>query len=237
MIATVINALAVIVGSLLGLVLRSRIKESFKSIVTVGAGITSMVIGVQMAMSSSKIVYLALSLIIGGILGTWWGIEGGILALGETLKRTFAKRESGQDFASGFLNASVLYCIGAMALVGSFKAGAEGDYTLILTKSVMDGFMAIVLTAAMGVGVAFSALSVLVYQGILTLSAVWLKPLVSDLLIRELTGIGGAMVMMIGINLLGLARLKTANFLPALLLVVLMVLAEGFAVSHHLLGL
>jgi uncharacterized membrane protein YqgA involved in biofilm formation len=237
MIATVINALAVIVGSLLGLALRSRIKESFKSIVTVGAGITSMVIGVQMAMSSSKIVYLALSLIIGGILGTWWGIEGGILSLGETLKRTFAKRESGQDFAYGFLNASVLFCIGAMALVGSFKAGAEGDYTLILTKSVMDGFMAIVLTAAMGVGVAFSAISVLVYQGILTLAAVWLKPLVSDLLIRELTGIGGAMVMMIGINLLGLAKLKTANFLPALLLVVLMVLAEGFAVSHHLLGL
>jgi uncharacterized membrane protein YqgA involved in biofilm formation len=237
MIATVINALAVIVGSLLGLALRSRIKESFKSIVTVGAGITSMVIGVQMAMSSSKIVYLALSLIIGGILGTWWGIEAGILSLGETLKRTFAKRESGKDFAYGFLNASVLFCIGAMALVGSFKAGAEGDYTLILTKSVMDGFMAVVLTAAMGVGVAFSALSVLVYQGILTLAAVWLKPLVSDLLIGELTGIGGAMVMMIGINLLGLAKLKTANFLPALLLVVLMVLAEGFAVSHHLLGL
>ena len=188
-------------------------------------------------MSASKIVFLALSLIIGGILGTWWRIEEGILSLGETLKRTFARGENGNDFAFGFLNASVLFCVGAMALVGSFKAGAEGNYDLILTKSVMDAFMSIVFTAAMGIGVAFSALSVLVYQGLLTLAAVWLKPLVSAELLKELTGAGGALVIMIGINLLGLAKLKTANFLPALLLIVLFVAGEGFAVSHHLLGL
>ena len=237
MIATIVNALAILAGSLLGLLLHGRIKESFKTIVYTGAGITSLIIGIQMAMSASKIVYLALALIIGGILGTWWRIEEGILALGETLKRTFARGDKGQDFAFGFLNASVLFCVGAMALVGSFKAGAEGNYDLIFTKSVMDGFMSIMFTAAMGIGVAFSALSVLVYQGVLTLAAVWLKPLVSAELLKELTGVGGAMVMMIGINLLGLAKLKTANFLPALLLIVLFVAGEGFAASHHLLGL
>jgi uncharacterized protein len=236
MIAAIVNALAVIVGSLLGLLLHAKIKESFKTVVYIGAGVTSLIIGIQMAISSSKIVYLALSLLVGGILGTWWRIEDGILALGEGLKRTFAKKESGNDFAFGFLSASVLFCVGAMALIGSFKAGAEGDYNLIFTKSVMDGFMAIVFTAAMGIGVAFSALSVLIYQGILTLLAGWLKPLVSDALLKELTGVGGALVIMIGINLLGLAKLKTANFLPALLLIVLLVAGEGFAVSHHLLG-
>ena len=237
MIATIVNALAVLAGSLIGLLLHGRIKESFKSVVYVGAGVTSMIIGIQMAMSASKIVYLALSLIIGGILGTWWRIEEGILSLGDALKRTFARGENGTDFAFGFLNASVLFCVGAMALVGSFKAGAEGNYDLIFTKSVMDAFMSIVFTAAMGIGVAFSALSVLVYQGLLTLAAVWLKPLVSSELLKELTGVGGALVIMIGINLLGLAKLKTANFLPALLLIVLFVVGEGIAVSRHLLGM
>lgn len=237
MIATIINALAVIVGSLIGLLLRAKIKDSFKAIVPIGAGITSLVIGFQMALGGSKIVYLALSMIIGGILGTWWRIENGILSLGEALRRTFAKKETGNDFAFGFLNASVLFCVGAMALVGSFKAGAEGNYDLILTKSVMDGFMAIMFTAAMGIGVAFSALTILIYQGILTIAAGWLAPLVNDVLLKELTAVGGALVIMIGINLLGLAKLKTANFLPALLLIVLLVAGEGFAVSHHLLGL
>jgi uncharacterized membrane protein YqgA involved in biofilm formation len=220
MIATVVNALAVLLGSLLGLLLHGRLRESFKAIVFIGAGLTTIVIGVQMALAGSRIVLLALSLIIGGILGEWWRIEDGILSLGGALKKTFAKKESGKEFAYGFLDASVLFCVGAMALIGSFKAGAEGDYTLILTKSVLDGFMAIVLTAAFGVGVAFSAIPVLLYQGGLTLAAVWLKPLVSEALLKELTGVGGALVLMIGINLLGLAKLKTANFLPSLLLIV-----------------
>jgi uncharacterized membrane protein YqgA involved in biofilm formation len=220
MIATVVNALAVLLGSLVGLLLHGRIRESFKAIVFIGAGLTTIVIGAQMALAGSRIVLLALSLIIGGILGEWWRIEDGILALGGALRKTFAKKETGRDFAYGFLDASVLFCVGAMALIGSFKAGAEGDYTLILTKSVLDGFMAIVLTAALGVGVAFSAIPVLLYQGGLTLAAVWLKPLVSEALLKELTGVGGALVLMIGINLLGLAKLKTANFLPSLLLIV-----------------
>jgi len=236
MIATIVNAAAVLVGSLLGLLLRSRIKDSFKAIVQVGAGITSLIIGVQMALTGTRIVYLALSLIIGGILGEWWRIENGILALGEKLKQTFAKNSDGSEFGYGFLNASVLFCVGAMALVGSFRAGAEGNYDLILTKSVMDGFMAIVLTGAMGIGVGFSALSVLVYQGVLTLAAVWLKPVVTEMLLKELTGVGGALVVMIGINLLGLAKLKTANFLPALLRIVLLVVGEGWVVARHLFG-
>jgi uncharacterized membrane protein YqgA involved in biofilm formation len=237
MIATIVNAAAILAGSLVGLLLHGRIRDSFKSMVYAGAGVTTLIIGIQMAMSSSKIVFLALSLIIGGILGTWWKIEEGILSLGDALKRTFARGNDGKDFAFGFLNASVLFCVGAMALVGSFRAGAEGNYDLIFTKSVLDAFMSVVFTAALGIGVAFSALSVLLYQGLLTLLAVWLKPLVSPEMLKELTGAGGAMVIMIGINLLGLAKLKTANFLPALLLIVLFVTGEGFAASRHLLGM
>jgi uncharacterized protein len=234
-IATLVNCAAVIVGSLLGLLFHTRMKDSLKAIIYVGAGLVSLIIGVKMSFSATRIVFLAFALILGGILGDWWNVEGGILKLGDLLHRTFAKKETGTSFALGFLNSSVLFCVGAMALVGAFKAGTEGDYELILTKSVMDGFMAIVLTAAMGVGVAFSALTILVYQGGLTLAAGLLKPLVSDLMLSELTGAGGALVIVIGINLLGLKEIKTANLLPALLVVVALVALEPPVV--RLLGL
>lgn len=219
MIATLINCATVILGSLLGIILHKRISDSFKGIVYIGAGMVALILGIKMSLETSRIVYLAVALILGGILGEWWNIEGGILKFGELLKKYFTKRKSEKDFSYGFLNASVIFCVGAMTLVGAFKAGAEGDYDLILTKSVMDGFMAIMLTAALGIGVAFSALTILIYQGGITLLAGFIQPLVNDLLLRELTSIGGALVIMIGFNLLGISKLKTANFLPALLVI------------------
>ncbi|MBN1836351.1 MAG: DUF554 domain-containing protein [Spirochaetales bacterium] len=226
MIATVVNCATVIVGSLLGLLLHTKINESFKRVVYVGAGMISLILGIKMGLVTTRIVFMALALILGGILGEWWNVDGGILRLGELLKKRFAKRETGKDFAGGFLNASVLFCVGAMTLVGAFKAGAEGNYDLIFTKSVMDGFMAIMLTAAMGIGVAFSAITILVYQGGITLLAGVLKPLVSELLLGELTAVGGVLVIMIGLNLLGLTKLKTANYVPALLVTIGLIALE-----------
>jgi uncharacterized membrane protein YqgA involved in biofilm formation len=226
MIATFVNCVTVIVGSLIGLLLHRKISDSFKHVVYVGAGMISLVLGIKMGLVTVRIVFMALALILGGILGEWWNVEGGILRFGEFLKKRFAKRESEKDFAGGFLNASVIFCVGAMTLVGAFKAGAEGNYDLILTKSVMDGFMAIMLTAAMGIGVAFSAITILVYQGGITLLAGVLQPLVNELLIGELTAVGGVLVIMIGLNLLGLAKLKTANYIPALLVTIGLVALE-----------
>lgn len=226
MIATLVNCVAVIIGSLIGLILHMKINESFKRVVYVGAGMISLILGIKMGLVTTRIVFMALALIIGGMLGEWWNVEGGILRFGEFLKKRFAKKESGKDFAGGFLNASVLFCVGAMTLVGAFKAGAEGNYDLILTKSVMDGFMAIMLTAAMGIGVAFSAITILVYQGGITLLAGVLQPLVNELLLGELTAVGGVLVIMIGLNLLGLSKLKTANYIPALLVTIGLITLE-----------
>ena len=226
MIATLVNCVAVIIGSLIGLILHMKINESFKRVVYVGAGMISLILGIKMGLVTTRIVFMALALIVGGMLGEWWNVEGGILRFGEFLKRRFAKKESGKDFAGGFLNASVLFCVGAMTLVGAFKAGAEGNYDLILTKSVMDGFMAIMLTAAMGIGVAFSAITILVYQGGITLLAGVLQPLVNELLLGELTAVGGVLVIMIGLNLLGLSKLKTANYVPALLVTIGLITLE-----------
>lgn len=234
MIATIINVVAIILGTSIGMILRKGLSEQTREIVFVATGIISMVLGMSMAMASGHIVALALSLILGGLLGSAIGIENAIYRLGKYLSRRFGGADAQdatpselpgtrQSFAYGFLNASVLFCVGAMALVGSFKAGAEGDYSLLLTKSVMDGFIAIMFTGAMGVGVGFSALPVLVYQGSLTLLSAQLAPLVSEELLTELSAVGGALVIMIGINLLNLKKIKTGDFLPALVVMLALV--------------
>lgn len=226
MIATIINAAAVVVGSLFGLLLNRRIGDRTRGVLYSGIGVITLVIGMSMALEMQRVLYLALAIVIGGFLGTWWGVEDAILRLGEFLKRRFQRPDSGGEFAYGFLRASVLFCVGAMTIIGSFQAGVEGDYQLLFTKSVMDGFMAILLTASMGIGVAFSALVILVYQGGLTLLAVWISPWVSDLMLTEITAVGGALILMIGINLLELRHIKTADFIPAILVVIAFVLAD-----------
>jgi len=233
MLATIVNCIAIVVGSILGIAFARKISEEVSDVICSAAGVVTLVIGFQMAFKGQNVIYLALALILGGILGTWWDIDGKILWVGRQLERRFGAAGSNEGrpggssrFAYAFLNASVLFCVGAMAIVGSFKAGTEGDYTILLTKSVLDGFMSIVFGAAMGIGTAFSALSILLYQGFLTLVSGFLKPFVTDQMVAELTGIGGAFVIMIGINLLSLRKLKTANYLPALVFTVAFVLLD-----------
>ena len=226
MIATFINAAAVVLGSMVGLLLNRRIGDRVRDVLYSGIGVITLVIGMSMALELQRVLYLALAVVIGGILGTWWGVENGILRLGELLRERFSRSSSGSEFAYGFLRASVLFCVGAMAIIGSFRAGVEGDYQLLLTKSVMDGFMAILLTASMGIGVAFSALIVLVYQGGLTLLAGWISPWVSELMLSEITAVGGALILMIGINLLDIKHIRTADFIPAILAVIVFVLVD-----------
>lgn len=220
MIATVVNAVAVIAGGVLGLLLRRWIRDRFRDPVLIGIGTFTLVIGMSLALETGNPVLMALSLVAGGLLGYWMRIEDGIHRLGGRLARISRSGEE-QGFAAAFLNASVLFCVGALAIVGSIEAGASGDYTLILTKSLLDGSMAILLAAAQGPGVIASALSILLYQGTLTLLAGFLEDVVPPLLLTEIGAIGGVLIIMIGINLLDLRRIPTANFLPSLVLLVL----------------
>jgi uncharacterized protein len=234
MIAVFVNCAAIIVGSVIGLLCARKMTAALSDIIQTAAGIVVVIIGLQMAFKYRSIVYLALSLIVGGLLGTWWDIDGEILRFGDFLQRLVyrgkktADGQGDKNFAYAFLNASVLFCVGAMAVLGSFKAAVEKDYTIIFTKSILDGFMAVTFAAAMGAGTAFSFIAVLIYQGALTLFSGLIKPYVNDTMIAELTGCGGALIVMIGINLLGLRKIKTANYLPALLLEIVFVIADPF---------
>jgi uncharacterized membrane protein YqgA involved in biofilm formation len=228
MFATLINALAIVAGSLVGLFLKKGLSKRYESAIFAASGIVTLALGMQMVFKTTHILAFAVALILGGLIGTLLDIEGAVLRFGEVLKRRFAKDDQSGTFAFGFLSTSVLYCSGAMAIIGSFKAGTEGDYSILFTKSLLDGFLSILFASAMGAGVIFSSLSVLAYQGLLTLAAVWLKPYVTELMLAELTGVGGALLLMIGINLLELKKLKTGDFLPSLVACVLLVLAMPY---------
>ncbi len=223
MIATYINSLAVIIGSLLGLLVGSRLKEQFKEVIFASAGLVTIVIGVQMALQTQSYLVLLFSIVVGGLLGYLIGIENAILRLGAWMERrttrgqVVSQASTGSQFAHGFLNASVLFCSGAMAVVGSIAAGTQGDYTLILIKSVMDGSMAIIFAAAYGPGVIASAAVVLVYQGFFTLAGSWLSPVMGSAGLAELSAAGGILLIMIAFGLIQVKQFRTGNFLPALI--------------------
>ena len=241
MLAVFVNCGAVILGSIIGLLFSKKFTDELSDMIQTACGIITLVIGLQMAFKYNSIVYMALSLIIGAIIGYALDIDGAILRFGGWLQKiTTPKKkvpiegdalasdiildeQKKHNFAYAFLNASVLFCVGAMSIVGSFKAGVEHDYTIIFTKSILDGFMAISFAAAMGIGTMFSIIFILIYQGGLTLLSGVLQPYVSELLINELSAVGGAIIIMIGVNLLGLKKIKTANYLPALVIEILFV--------------
>ena len=242
MLAVFVNCGAVILGSIIGLLFSKKFTDELSDMIQTACGIITLVIGLQMAFKYNSIVYMALSLIIGAIIGYALDIDGAILRFGGWLQKITTPKKKNpiegdalasdivldeqkkHNFAYAFLNASVLFCVGAMSIVGSFKAGVEHDYTIIFTKSILDGFMAISFAAAMGIGTMFSIIFILIYQGGLTLLSGVLQPYVSELLINELSAVGGAIIIMIGVNLLGLKKIKTANFLPGLLIEVVFVI-------------
>lgn len=265
MIAVFVNCATILIGCITGLLFAKKIPQKVTDSIQLACGLVSFIMGVQMSFKYQNVVYLALALILGGIVGTLLDIDGKILQFGKFLERVFmkknadvgergigsdgeAERVSAKDepeplppsfekgrpqknFAYAFLNASVLFCVGAMAIVGSFKAGIEHDYSIIFLKSILDGFISIGFAVAMGVGTAFSVISIFIYQGALTLLSVLIAPYVSEQMLAELTGSGGALIILIGINLMGIKKVKTANYLPAVLFSVIFVICEPFVKS------
>jgi len=225
MIATYVNCMAVIAGALLGLLIGKKLTEQFKEVVFTSAGLITLVIGIQMALETQSFLVILFALAVGGFIGYAIGIEKAIYQLGVWMERKTSHPAGVQDpstsgslFAKGFLNSSLLFCSGAMAVVGSIAAGTKGDYELILVKSIMDGCMAIVFAAAYGPGVLGSAVVILVYQGFFTLAGGWLSPLLGEAGLVELSAVGGVLLLMIAFGLIKVKEFKTGNFLPALIL-------------------
>lgn len=224
---TWVNVVTIVLGTCVGLLLQGRLPTRMIEVITQGVGLITIFLGLTMAASMTKVqagildgVVLGLmTLVAGGLLGEWWQIEARLTQVGDRLKRQFS---GGSGFTEGFVAASLLFCVGPMSLLGSLSNGLTGDNRLLLLKSVMDGLVAIAFTSSFGVGVGFSALTILLYQGGLSLLAGFLAQILPDpatsppLLLA--TGVGGLMIVGIGINLLELTKIRVAAFLPALLL-------------------
>ncbi|HMM38363.1 MAG TPA: DUF554 domain-containing protein [Desulfovibrio sp.] len=222
---SLVNALAIILGSVIGMLLHNRFPERVRAIVFQGLGLCVLLIGIQMALKVENILILIFSVLLGGILGELLNLEGLFEILAGKLKAVV--RSKNAAFTDGLITSSLIFCIGAMAIIGSFDEGIRGDATVLYTKSILDGFASVALASTYGAGVLFSFLPVLLYQGGLTLFAGVFQQYFSPLLIAQLTATGGVLILGIGFTLLDIKRVKLSNLLPALPVVVVLTLIFG----------
>lgn len=214
MLGTLINTLAVIVGSLAGLWLRGGLPEKYSRTIIHAISLAVILIGLKGAFKSDALLLVILSLAIGSAVGEALGIETQLERLGRWLETRFARK--GNDLAKGFVTASLIYCVGSMAIVGALESGLTGNHQTLLAKSALDGIMSIMLASTLGWGVLFSALTVLIYQGGLTLTAAFMKQFLVPQTVAQMSAVGGLLIMAIGFNLLDFPRLKVGNMLPAI---------------------
>lgn len=222
---TLANVAAILAGSFLGLVLHGRMPLRVKTMVFQGLGLCVLVIGLGMALKMQNPVAVVLSVVLGGIVGELLRLEQAFERLAAWLKR--AIKSKNETFTDGFVTATLIYCIGSMAILGALDEGLRGDPTILFTKAVLDGFASIALAATYGLGVAFSAIPLFLYQFGITLSAQAVQPFFTEPLLAQLTGTGGVLILGIGVNLLELKRIPLTNLLPALPIVVALTALSG----------
>lgn len=217
MIGTLINCAAILLGAFLGLLLRRGMRPAVSKTVMQGVGLSVILIGLLGAVKTQNTLLVILSMVLGGTAGALLDIDGRLERLGAWAQRRLAREESGGAFAKGFVTATLVYCVGAMAVVGALDSGIRGDHTTLIAKAALDGVTAVIFASSLGVGVMLSAVPVLAYQGGIALLGSAVAPLLSDALINEMSAVGGLLIVAIGVNMLLDKDIKVANLLPAIL--------------------
>lgn len=219
MIGVLVNVAAVIIGSVIGLVFKKGISKKYTDAVMIGIGLCTIMIGVQGMLKGENQLVTIISMVIGAIIGTAIDIDGKLNGAGDFLSKKLKKSDDDKvSVAEGFVTASLLFCVGAMTIIGSLESGLKNDHTTIFTKSILDLFSSCMLSASLGIGVIFAAIFVFVFQGGIVLAAGLLEPLLSDSAIAEITAVGSLMILALGLNLTGITKFKVANYFPALIL-------------------
>ncbi|MBS7315784.1 MAG: DUF554 domain-containing protein [Clostridiaceae bacterium] len=224
MLGTIVNTAAILLGTLLGLLLKKGLPERFQDVIMKGLALCVLLIGISGALKGENTLIAILSIAIGAIIGEIIDLDRRLNNLGQLLEARFSKGDGEQTVARAFVTSSLLFCVGAMAIVGSLQSGLTGDHEMIYTKSMLDGISSIIFASSLGYGVVFSAVAVFVYQGAIVLLAQWIAPFLSDAVIAEMTCTGSLLIIALSLNMLGLTRIKVANYLPALLLPILLCL-------------
>jgi len=229
LLGTIVNTLSIIVGSLVGLLLRGGIPERYSQTIMHAIGLAVVLIGLKTALETHAILVVILSLVIGSVLGELLRIEDRLEQLGHWIGSRFSKDSKGM--AKGFVSTSLLYCVGAMAIVGAMESGLTGNHQTLYAKSILDGLGSILFASTLGIGVLFSAVSVFVYQGFITLTASFLKQFLLPHVVSQMSAVGGLLIMAIGIGLLEIKKIKISNMLPAIFIPL------AYQMLKHLYGL
>jgi len=213
LLGTLVNVAAIIAGSLVGLIFRGRISEKYNKPIIQAISFGVILIGLKSAFKCNDFILIIISLALGSLLGELCKIEHRLESAGAWLEIKFSKK--GGSFADGFVTTSLLFCVGAMAIVGSLESGLTGNHSTLFAKSTLDGISSVIFSSAMGIGVLFSSVSVLLYQGTITLAAEYVKPFLVPEVISQMSSVGGLLIVGIGINMLGEKKIKVGNMLPA----------------------
>ncbi|WP_088069706.1 DUF554 domain-containing protein [Gottfriedia luciferensis] len=225
LLGSIVNAIAIIIGSLLGLFIK-RIPERMKNLVTQSISLVIIVIGFTLAMKTHQILIVVFSLALGAVVGEWLDIEKKLDKLGMFIESKFHSKNEG-SISKGFVTSTLLFCVGAMAILGALDSGLRNNHEILYTKSMMDGFLSIILTSTLGIGVIFSAVPVLIYQGFIAIFASFLPNLVTlhlqNEIIAEISGTGGILLIALGLNTLGVVKIKIGNMLPSILFALIFV--------------
>ncbi len=216
MLGVLVNVVTVVVGSTIGLIFKKGISKKYTDAVMIGIGLCTVLIGVQGMLKGENVLVSIVSMVLGAIVGTALDIDGKLNGLGSFFEKKMKKEGQGSTVAEGFVTASLVFCVGAMTIVGSLNAGLDGDNTMLFTKSTLDFFSSMMLASSLGIGVMLAAVFVFVFQGGLVLLSGVLAPVLSEAAVGELTCVGSLMILALGLNLVGLSKFKVANYTPAL---------------------
>lgn len=224
MLGVLVNTGTVIIGALIGLLLKKGLPEKLSGALTTAVGLAVLYIGIDGALEGQNTLVLVLSLAIGALIGTLLDLDRRVHALGERIEKLATKGNGDGKLAEGFVSASLLFCVGAMTVVGSLQSGLSGNHEMLYTKSILDFISSIVLASALGAGVLLSSLSVLVLQGAIALLAQFVAPYLTEFAIAEMTCAGSVLIIALALNLLKITEIKIMNFLPAVFIPILLCL-------------
>ena len=229
MLGTIVNVVSIVIGSLIGLFLKGNIPEKYSKTIINGIGLAVILIGVKTALKTDAILIVIISLAVGSLLGEVLRVEDRLDRLGNWVGRRLSKNSEG--ISKGFVSASLLYCAGAMAIIGSMESGLAGNHQTLFAKSILDGVGSVLFAATLGIGVLFSAVSVFIYQGLITVAASSIKPFLLPEVVLQMSAVGGLLILAIGIGLMEIRKIKIGNMLPAVFIPLI------FQMLKHLYGI
>lgn len=219
MLGTFVNCLAIMAGTSVGMLFRNGIPERYNQTVMQAIALSVMLIGIKSALGCPDLLIIIICLAAGSLMGEFIGIEAYLKRLGDFLERKFSKPSSkATSLSTAFVTASLLYCVGSMAIVGSLESGLTGNHDTLFAKSFLDGITSIILTASLGIGVGLSAFAVLIYQGAITLAAGVMKPYLIPAVVSQMSATGGLLILAIGLNMIREKKIAVGNMLPAIFL-------------------